>query len=202
VKWVYDVDRRMSVDTESVELVGDETTKNLARAVVFAALTAATAPVEITSPLVPQIPFTLQTLWVFLAGVVLGPAWGGLAFGLYVLTGLAGLPVFNDGGGLNYIFSDTGGYLVGFVAAAVVVGYVVHGTGDLRDPTTVSVPRLAAAIAAGTVVIWAAGGLWLVAGGYLGVAATLKLTTTFLPGSLLKAAVAVGVVKSDAIVAR
>lgn len=192
----------MAVDTDAVELVGDEVAENLARAVVFAAVTAATAAVEIQSPLAPNIPFTLQTMWVMLAGIVLGPVWGGSAFGLYVLAGLAGLPVFNDGGGLNYIFSDSGGYLVGFVVAAALVGLVVHGTGNLRDPTEVPVWRLAAAVAAGTVVTWLAGGLWLVVGGYLGVSAVLSLTATFVPGAALKGAVAIGVVKSEAIVAR
>ncbi|MFB6218808.1 MAG: biotin transporter BioY [Halobacteriaceae archaeon] len=192
----------MELDTETVELVGDETTENLARAVVFAAVTAATAAVEIQSPLAPNIPFTLQTLWVLLAGIVLGPVWGGTAFGLYVLTGLAGLPVFNDGGGLNYIFSDSGGYLVGFVAAAALVGLVAHGTGDLRDPTEIPVWRLAVAIAVGTVVTWFAGGLWLVVGGYLGVSKTLSLTATFVPGAVLKGAVAIGIVRSEALVAR
>lgn len=192
----------MELDTRDVELVGEETTENLARAVVFGAVTAATAAVEIQSPLAPNIPFTLQTLWVLLAGIVLGPVWGSTAFGLYVLTGLAGLPVFNDGGGLNYIFTDSGGYLVGFVLAAAAVGLVAHGTGDLRDPTAIPVWRLALAVAVGTLVTWAAGGAWLVAGGYLGVAATLSLTATFVPGAVLKGVVAVGVVKSEAIVAR
>jgi biotin transport system substrate-specific component len=192
----------MDVESESVELVGEETTLNLARAVVFAALTAATAAVEIQSPLVPNIPFTLQTMWVLLAGMVLGPVWGGGAFGLYVLSGLAGLPVFNDGGGLNYLFTDSGGYLVGFVLAAAVVGLVVHGTGELRDPTAVPLWRLAVAVVAGTVLTWAAGGAWLVAGGFLGAGKVLGLTATFVPGSVLKGVAAIGVVKSEAIVAR
>jgi biotin transport system substrate-specific component len=192
----------MAVDTRSVELVGDEATRNVARAVVFAAVAAATAAVEIQSPLAPTVPFTLQTMWVMLAGIVLGPVWGSTSFGLYVLSGLAGLPVFNDGGGFNYIFSDSGGFLVGFVVAAAVVGLLAHGRGDLRDPTEIPVWRLAAAVAAGTVVTWLFGGAWLVAGGYLGVSSTLALTATFVPGSVLKGAVAVGVVKSEAIVAR
>ena len=81
----------MSTPTDSVELVGDEAAGNVARAVLFAAATSATAPVDMVHPLAPNVPITLQTLWVYLAGVVLGPLWAGVAFTLYLLAGLVGV---------------------------------------------------------------------------------------------------------------
>lgn len=193
----------MAFDTEQVELVGDETTGNLARAVVFAAVTAATAPMSLTHPLAPNVPITLQTVWVYLAGVVLGPVWAGVAFVLYALAGLVGLPVFEGGGGLGYMLGPTGGYIVGFVAAAVLIGLLVHGWDSLARPTEVSPVRVAAALVAGTAVIYAFGAAWLVAG--LGLSPSKAVATgvlPFVPIAGVKIAGTLGVINSDAVVAR
>ncbi|MFC6726546.1 biotin transporter BioY, partial [Halobium palmae] len=87
----------MATSTDSVELVGDEATRNLARAALFAALMGAFAYVSFPNPLSPGIPVTLQVLGVFLAGIFLGPVWGGFAMVLYLLAGTLGLPVFSGG---------------------------------------------------------------------------------------------------------
>jgi biotin transport system substrate-specific component len=192
----------MSVDTDSVELVGDEVAGNIARAAVFAALTAATAPVGLQHPLVPGVPITLQTFWMYLAGFVLGPLWGAASFGLYVVAGLAGLPVFEDGGGIGYLLGPTGGYIVGFVLSAAVIGLVVHGVGSLRDPREVSVPRLVAALAAGTAVTYLCGAAWLVVGQGAPLVETVLAQGAFLPTAIVKAAAAIAVVRSGSIIAR
>ena len=194
----------MATNTESVELVGDEVVGNVARAVLFAAATAATAPVDLVHPLAPNVPITLQTLWVYLSGVVLGPIWAGFAFLLYLLAGLIGLPVFaGANAGLGVILGPTGGFLIGFPLAAVTIGLVTHGLDGLEPLGEVSLPRLVGALVAGSAVVYAAGavGFSLVQG--IGLLASVSaVVVPFLPVAALKTAATVAIVRSDAIVAR
>lgn len=195
----------MSVETDRVQLVGEQAALNIARAVVFAAITAATAPISsIQHPLFGgTVPLTLQTLWVYLGGIVLGPVWGAASFTLYLLSGALGLPVFAEGAsGMGVILGPTGGYIVGFVVGAFVVGLVAHGGVSIRNPRDIPVWRLAAAIAVGSLVVWGLGGVGLViAAGYT-LGTVLTLTSTFLVTGAVKGAAAIGVVRSDAIFAR
>lgn len=70
-----------------------------------------------------SIPQTAQTLAVVLAGAVLGPRSGAAAAGLYVVLGVLGVPVFaGKTAGLDRLLGPSGGYLVGFVLAAALVG--------------------------------------------------------------------------------
>ncbi|GEA90200.1 biotin transporter BioY [Cellulomonas cellasea] len=72
------------------------------------------------------VPITLQTFGVMLTGIVLGARRGALAVLLYVVVGLAGLPVFSGGaGGLAVVAKPSFGYIVGFVLAAALVGFLV-----------------------------------------------------------------------------
>jgi biotin transport system substrate-specific component len=192
------------MSTSEVDLVGEQETRNLARAALFAALVGAFAYVSFPHPLSPSIPVTLQVLGVFLAGIMLGPVWGAGALALYLAAGVAGLPVFAGGNaGLGALFGPTGGYLWSYPAAAAVVGLGVHGVGRLRDPDEVGVPRLVGAMVVGTVVVYAFG----IAGFYLvndvGVAeAVVGAGAAFVPAEAVKIAAAVGVVRSDAVAAR
>jgi biotin transport system substrate-specific component len=194
----------MSTSTDSVELVGDEVSLNLARAALFAALMGAFAYVSFPNPLSPGVPVTLQVLGVFLAGIFLGPVWGGFAMLLYLLAGALGLPVFAGGSaGFGTLVSQTGGYLLSYPLAAAVVGLGVHGVGDLRDPARVGVARLVAAMVGGTAVVYALGilGFWYV--GDVGiVTAIVGAAVAFVPVEALKIAAAVGIVRSEAIAAR
>ena len=194
----------MSTPTDSVELVGDETTGNVARAVLFAAATSATAPVDLVHPLAPNVPITLQTLWVYLAGIVLGPVWAGVAFALYLLAGLIGLPVFAGGNaGLGVILGPTGGFLIGFPLATMTIGAVAHGTDGLRPPSDVPVPRLVVALLAGTAVVYAAGAVGYSLVQAIGlVAAVSAVVLPFLPVAGLKVTATIAVVRSDALIAR
>ena len=99
------------------------TTKHLVVVAFFVALTAIGARLEI--PL-PYVPFTVQTFFVLLAGLLLGSRLGALSQTVYVAIGLLGLPVFARGGGLGYIAQPTFGYLIGFIPAAYVVGALVE----------------------------------------------------------------------------
>lgn len=90
----------------------------------FTALTAVGAFVKIP---VPVVPFTLQWFFVALAGAILGPRLGLLSQLLYLALGLAGVPVFAEGGGPSYIFKPTFGYLIGFVLASYLIGSITQG---------------------------------------------------------------------------
>jgi len=100
------------------------TLKEVTAAGLFAALTAVGA--YVTLPM-PWVPFTLQVLVTLLAGVVLGARAGALSQGVYVLMGVAGLPVFAGRiGGIQALVGPTGGYILGFVVAAWLVGRVME----------------------------------------------------------------------------
>ncbi|WP_251328711.1 biotin transporter BioY [Haloplanus pelagicus] len=194
----------MATTTDSVELVGEEVTGNVARAVLFAAATSATAPVDMVHPLAPNVPITLQTLWVYLAGIVLGPLWAGVAFTLYLLAGVIGLPVFAGGNaGLGVILGPTGGFLIGFPLAAMTTGAVAHGVDGLDAPGDIPVPRLLAALIAGTAVVYAAGAVGYALVQAIGlVAAVSAVVVPFLPVAGLKVAATVAIVRSDGLIAR
>lgn len=192
----------MATRTESVELVGDEVVRNLARAALFAALTGGLAYVSFSIPFSP-VPVTLQVLGVFLTGAFLGATWGGVAMVLYLLAGAIGLPVFAGGtAGVGSLLGPHGGYLWGFALGAVVVGAVAAGGFKPPEPGRVSVPRLVAALVAGALVVYAAGALQLVVVAGLSVPKAVATgVLVFVPGEILKMAAAVGIVRSDAVTA-
>lgn len=192
----------MHAATESVDLVGDRTVENVARAALLAALTGAFAYVSFPNPLSPT-PITLQVLGVFLAGVFLGPVWGGASLVVYLLAGAVGVPVFAGGSaGVGVLVGHTAGYLWSYPVAAAAIGSVVHGADGLRDPASVGLGRLVASMVLGTAIIYAFG--------VIGMALVLGLTVpeaflvgaaAFVPAEALKIAAAVGIVRSDAIAA-
>lgn len=89
---------------------------------------------------VPVCPFTLQLFFTTLAGLLLGSRRGAAAIAVYVALGLAGIPVFTEGGGPSYIFQPTFGYLAGFISGTWL-------TGKLSE--TAAHPSLSRLLAAG-----------------------------------------------------
>ena len=119
----------------------------------FACLTALGAVVQI--PIGP-VPITLQVLFVLLSGLVLGSRLGALSQIEYLAIGFAGAPVFAGGkSGLIALLGPTGGYLVGFVAAAYVAGMVAEAA---SRPGRV---RFFVAGLLGTGAIYSCGMMWL-----------------------------------------
>ena len=103
--------------------------RGMAYASMFGALTALGAYLMI--PL-PPVPVTMQTLFVILAGALLGGYLGALSQVVYILLGVIGLPVFSGGkAGFGVLIGPTGGYLIGFVVGALVIGKL---TSLKRDP--------------------------------------------------------------------
>ena len=127
------------------------TTRELATAALFSAILSVAAFVAIP---VGTVPFTLQVYVVLLAGMVLGPRLGVLSVLAYLILGLFA-PVYAGGtSGLGALFGPTGGYLFGFIGAALVAGLIAgHG-----ERTTL---RLLVAGLAGLVPVYALGTMWL-----------------------------------------
>lgn len=100
-------------------------TKNMILCAMFVALIAVGAFIRIP---VPVVPFTLQFLFTMLAGLLLGGKRGCIAVCIYILLGLAGLPVFAEGGGIGYLFQPSFGYIIGFAVAAYVTGMLANRT--------------------------------------------------------------------------
>lgn len=89
----------------------------------FACLTGLLAQVRFYLPFTP-VPVTGQVFAVLISGVILGKWYGGLSQGLYAGIGAAGLPWFSGmKGGMDVLSGLTGGYIVGFIAAALVIGW-------------------------------------------------------------------------------
>jgi biotin transport system substrate-specific component len=104
------------------------------------------------------VPYTLQNFGVLVVGGALGLRRGGLAALLYLVLGVIGLPLFAEGkGGIGVIWAATGGYLVGFVLAAALVGRLAELGWDRRIGGAVGATLL------GTIVIYLVGVPWLAA---------------------------------------
>ena len=160
-------------------------TKDMILTALFAALTAAGAFIRI--PLGVST-ITLQLLFTALAGVLLGARLGALSQTVYVLLGLAGLPIFASGGGFQYVLNPTFGFVFGLIPAAYIIGGLTAGN--------ISSKRVAFACLAGFAVLYLIGVPYMgvVCNAYLGKGLTfwqiLKSgMLIYLPGDCLKIAV-------------
>ena len=130
----------------------------IAAALFITALTAAAAQVSIPLPFTP-VPFTLQPMVVLLGGAALGSRLGMSSQVLYLVAGIAGLPIFAASPvlpqGLGRLMGPTGGYLLSYPLAAFVTGWLAERRFDRRYLTSVL------AMAAGLAIIFAAGVAWL-----------------------------------------
>ena len=124
----------------------------IAATVAVAALTGLLAQIRIPLPFTP-VPITGQTLAVLMAGVVLGRRWGGASMALYAMAGFAGLPWFT---GFSSGIGATSGYILGFVPAALFLGYFV----DKYVKSRRLVPMMALMLAA-IVIYYIPGAIWL-----------------------------------------
>lgn len=153
--------------------------------VAFALLLALSARLRIPLPWSP-VPVTAQTLTALLLPAFLGPAVSASGVALYLLFSLSGLDFFARGGGALYLFGPTGGYLWGFLLAALIVG-----TASRRFSRF---PAVFAAMALGEAAILLLGALQLAAvagGGWRWVFAAG--VAPFLPGDIVKLALAVSI---------
>jgi biotin transport system substrate-specific component len=126
------------------------------RAIVLALIGTAllTLSAKIQVPFWP-VPMTMQTFVVLVLGMAYGWQLAGATVLLYLAQGALGLPVFAGGGGIAYMAGPTGGYLAGFLLAAVAVGWLAEHGWDRTAPRTL------AAMLIGTAMIFACGIAWL-----------------------------------------
>jgi len=128
--------------------------RGMVYASVFGAVTAAGAYIIIP---VPPVPITLQSFFLYLSAALLGGRLAALSQVIYLMIGIIGLPVFAGGkGGLGVLLGPTGGYLIGFVAGAYVVGRLAQLR---REPGAV---WLGLAMVCGTAVLYLLGMVQLI----------------------------------------
>lgn len=132
------------------------------------------------------VPMTMQTFAVLVIGMAYGWRLGGLTLLAYLAEGAVGLPVFASGAGLAYLAGPTGGYLLGFAVAAMLVGWLGERGWDRNVVLTL------VAMTLGTAVIFGLGVAWLstLIGPAKAVAAGLA---PFLAGAAVKIALAAAV---------
>jgi len=145
---------------------------------------------QLTIPMYP-VPMTGQTLAVLLVGSALGAVRGVISLSLYAVLGIVGLPVFSDSSsGFGVIAGPTGGYIIGFILSAGLVGWLAQRQWDHR------IVGALAAFLAGTVATFVIGLPWLAAVLQLDLAQTLNAGLyPFLVGGLVKAAAGAGIIR-------
>lgn len=160
---------------------------SLLRIALFAALISFLSLVTVPLPFSP-IPVTGQTLGVMLAGLSLGPKLGAVAVVLYLLMGIAGLPVFAGfSSGLGVLAGASGGYLLAFPLGAFITGLISRNAPGSRKLLRYFV----GSAVGGILVPYTLGCLWLARLMHLTLTAAVSVgAAPFLPGDLFKAAAA------------
>ncbi|WRS30125.1 biotin transporter BioY [Actinomycetaceae bacterium MB13-C1-2] len=167
-----------------VDLLPKSRVKDAALIVGGAAMLAVASQVLIPLPFTP-VPLSLATFAVLLIGASLGPVRAGLSIGLYALVGVVGVPVFagfsSGWGGASF------GYIIGYLAAAVVVGELARRGADRSFLGTF------AAAAMGSLVVYAFGVPWLMVSTGVGFGQALAMgVAPFFIGDTVKALAASG----------
>lgn len=159
----------------------DKTTAGVIGVISFIALTVAGAYIRIPLPFTP-VPITLQTFFVILAGALLGRKLGTLSQAGYLLVGIFGLPVFTGGlYGFARLFGPTGGYLIGFVLAAFIIGKLL-GNSD-QAPFV----KIVGAMLVGLFVLFLTGTLQLAFVMHIPFTKAMALgVLPFIPGDIIK----------------
>ena len=166
--------------TKQFEILRTDDLYQIILASIFAGLTGIGAFITIPIYFSP-IPITFQTLFVILSGFVLGRHYGPLSQVIYVLLGIIGIPWFSGGKfGLSVIIGATGGYLVGFIIAAYVIGWITDMSKQTRSPLALFTSSII-----GSVIIYFFGVLGLLR--YYDVWTALEYGFfPFIPGDLFK----------------
>jgi len=168
------------------------TTRDTVLVAMFAALIAALGLVPpITIGVIP-VPITLQTLGVMLAGAILGPVRGMLASLTIVVLALAGLPLLSGGrGGFGVLLGPSGGYLIGWILGALVIGLLVHKWAIKRSGgVTRFIAVLVSILVGGVGVIYLFGVPWTAVVTGLGLGESAIGSLVFIPGDAIKAVIA------------
>ena len=154
-------------------------TRRLVFYAMFTALTVVCAQIAI--PLPGDVPLSLATFAVFLSGALLGRFGGAVSMTVYLLLGAVGVPVFAGfRGGFDRVVGPTGGYIIGYIFMALVIGIIVSAFGT-RFFVCI------AAMLAGTTVLYAFGTAWyMISTGTAFWPAMMGCVLPFLPGDAVK----------------
>jgi len=147
---------------------------------------------QVVIPLWP-VPITGQTLAVLVVAASLGALRASLSMGLYIAAGILGVPWFSDGSyGLTAAIGPTGGYLIGFILAAAITGWLAERHWDRRAL------KAAVAFSAGSAAVFAVGLPWLGISLHLNLQQTLEAGLyPFIAGGAIKALVAAGLIRAS-----
>lgn len=153
-------------------------TRNLVLAALFVALTAICSQIQI--PL-PMVPINLALFAVHLCGALLGARWGALSMAAYALLGAVGVPVFSGfASGPSVLFGKTGGYILGYILCALLVGLLTRRIGF-------SMKGLCISMVIGVAVCYAFGTVWFMVITGMNLATSLTYCVIpFLPGDVVK----------------
>ncbi|RGH91043.1 biotin transporter BioY [Ruminococcus sp. AM27-11LB] len=129
-------------------------TKQMVLIALMTAVTCVLGPLSIPLPFSP-VPISLTNFAIFLAIFVLGMKNGTISFIIYLLLGAVGVPVFSSfRGGLQVLAGPTGGYLIGFIFLALIMGFALDHFDRKLVPTIIG-------MIIGMVVCYAFGTVWL-----------------------------------------
>lgn len=160
---------------------------------LFAALTAICSWISIPLGFTP-VPINLATLAVLLAGGILGAKYGAISLTVYVLIGAVGAPVFAGfRGGLSVLAGPTGGYIIGYIAAAFLAGLFISAMGRRLHSAGIKKYLLyALALLCALLACYAFGTFWFMFSTNTGfIASLLACVIPFVPGEIIKISVAV-----------
>lgn len=152
--------------------------RSMALCALFAAITAVLS--QLVIPIGP-VPISMSTLAVFLAGGLLGVRDGTISQLIYLLIGAVGVPVFSGfSGGLGKLAGPTGGYLIGYIFMALVIGLLVPHCGN-------KLRYLIPVFTLGLLVCYAFGTVWYIVITHTGIGAAMTTCVVpFLPGDAVK----------------
>ena len=129
-------------------------TKQMVLTALMTAVTCVLGPLSIPLPFSP-VPISLTNFAIFLAIFVLGMKSGTISFIIYLLLGAIGVPVFSSfRGGLQVLAGPTGGYLIGFIFLALIMGFALDHFDRKLVPTIIG-------MIIGMAVCYAFGTVWL-----------------------------------------
>lgn len=138
----------VAVDNQKIK------TKQMVLIALMTAVTCVLGPLSIPLPFSP-VPISLTNFAIFLAIFVLGMENGTISFIIYLLLGAVGVPVFSSfRGGLQVLAGATGGYLIGFIFLALIMGFALDHFDRKLVPTIIG-------MIIGMVVCYAFGTVWL-----------------------------------------
>lgn len=167
------------------------TTYDVVLSAMFAAIIAALGAMPgIPIPLLP-VPITLQFLGVMLAGALLGPWRGAASVAILVALVAMGMPLLAGGrGGMAVLAGPTAGFVFGWIAAAFVIGLLARGFARPRPRWQALAGTFLACAVGGIVVDYAFGLAWLAFVSKIDPSKAAYGMLAFIPGDLVKAAVA------------